>query len=91
MKEMLLKIVDKLDVLDQRVDNVDKTLAVQAEQLKVHIQRSDQNEILIQDNQKRIAKIEKVSNFFSYGWKVIVGIGIIVGTVGGTLRIFGII
>lgn len=35
------KILDKLDTMDTRIDGIDKTLAVNTEQLKEHIRRTE--------------------------------------------------
>ena len=41
MKQELNEIKDKLDVLDSKLDNVDRILAVNTEQLSYHIRRTN--------------------------------------------------
>ena len=55
-------IIQKLDKLDDRLDNIDITLAGQHISLKQHMKRSDQNEeqldILRKDSDERLKKLE---------------------------------
>jgi len=57
------RILDKLDILDGRLDSVDKTLIKQEANLDKHIMRTDQNEIMIQEIFEQIRPIQKHINY----------------------------
>lgn len=57
------RILDKLDILDTRLDSVDKTLIKQEANLDKHIMRTDQNEIMIQEIFEQIKPIQKHINY----------------------------
>jgi len=57
----LSKLYDKLDILDTRLDQIEKDLAVYNQLLEIHIKRTEQNEELIRlAEQKQSTEIEKV-------------------------------
>ena len=43
----IIRMLDKIDKLDERLDNIDKTLVRQEGHLNEHIRRTEQNEIMI--------------------------------------------
>lgn len=57
------RILDKLDLLDNRIDSIDKTLIKQEANLDKHIMRTDQNEIMIQEIFEQIRPIQKHINY----------------------------
>jgi len=58
--------MEKLDSMNESLSNVDKILAVQAEQLKMHMKRSDSNEemtkLLKQELDHRMKPVESWAN-----------------------------
>ena len=54
----IIRMLDKIDKLDERLDNIDKTLVRQEGHLKEHIRRTEQNEIMIQEIIEQIKPIE---------------------------------
>lgn len=57
------RILNKLDIMDERIDSIDKNLAVYNEQLKVHIEGTIQNRKQIAAlDQKILDKITPVED-----------------------------
>lgn len=54
----IIRMLDKIDKLDERLDNIDKTLVRQEANLKEHMRRTEQNEIMIQEMIEQIKPIE---------------------------------
>jgi hypothetical protein len=69
------RILDKLDKLDSHLDNVDKTLVRQEEQLANHIRRTELLEEALQPIQKHVSMVEGALKFLGV-ISVAVGIGV---------------
>lgn len=54
---MLLRMEDKIDKLDARLDSIDVTLAKQHEQLSIHIKRSDLLEQQVEPLKTHVATV----------------------------------
>lgn len=54
----IIRMLDKIDKLDERLDSIDKTLVRQEANLKEHMRRTEQNEIMIQEMIEQIKPIE---------------------------------
>jgi hypothetical protein len=57
MDEPFKTLDSKLDLLDERLDSVDKTLVKQHEQLKYHIQRTNILESKLEPVEKHVAMV----------------------------------
>lgn len=85
--EKLDKIVDKLELIDRRLDNVDVTLGQQSEQLKHHIYRSDLNEENIEMLRTEAKPVIKAYEQFGGMLKLIGGLAIVAGLVKAVIEI----
>lgn len=57
----LNRLFEKLDILDARLDQIDKDLAIYNQLLEVHIKRTEQNEELIRlAEEKQSTEIQRV-------------------------------
>jgi hypothetical protein len=75
------KILEKLDVMDGRLDRVDVTLAEQALDLKHHISRTDTLQKMVEPLYKRDQQLIGIFKFLT-------GVGIIAGIVKGFKSFF---
>ncbi len=66
------QVIDKLEVMDKRLDNIDITLTKQAKDLEYHILRTN----ILQD---KIQPIEKHVIFINNATKIIIAIGSFIG------------
>lgn len=57
--EMLTRIYDKVEILDSRLDSIDKTLVRQEANLQVHMKRSDHLEKLVGHVEAQMKPIQK--------------------------------
>jgi len=95
----LKEIHDKMDRHDKendvRLDNIEKVLIVQEQNLKEHMKRSNHLEEIVEAEKGNIKTelepIKKHVNMVHGGFKVLGFLGVFVSVVGGVLKIFGII
>lgn len=65
MDELTSPIILKLDKLDERLDNVDKNLAVYNEQLKIHIKRTELLEKDVAPIKTHVIQVQGVAKFIA--------------------------
>lgn len=85
--DQLISLNSKIDSLDDRVDNVDKTLIKQELQLAEHIRRTNQNEQMIKDLRSDLKPVEDHVKYVSGGMKLL---GLI-SLLAGILKLFNIV
>ncbi len=91
-KEELNKIHNKLDVLDTRLDSIDRTLVGQHEQLKHHIKRTDQGETRLNHIENMMTQVVlKHINQVDGALKLLGVLSLLSGFVVGALKLAGII
>lgn len=85
--EWLSKIFDKVEKMEERIDNIDKTLIEQHVTLQEHMRRSLANEEAvellssrIQPIEQHVYRIEGILKFFG-------GISVLVATTAGLIKI----
>lgn len=61
-RDQFLHLADKLDIIDERVDGVEKLLALQQQSLEYHIKRTDTAEANLQLLQSEILRISQVES-----------------------------
>lgn len=69
-------ILEKLEKMDSRLDNIDITLAKQAKDLEYHIKRTD----LLED---KLIPVEKHVSLVNTAFKVLLGLGTFIGFIVG--------
>lgn len=93
--DKLNKIEDKLDrkfdAVESRIDSIDKTLVKQEENLKEHMRRTDLAEKAIERVDSDLKPIKKHVDMLQGVVKFVTLIGVIVGIIGGVLKIYGIL
>ena len=57
-------MLDKVEIIDSRIDNIDITLAKQHEQLAEHIKRTAQNETQIKHINRHVYMVEGALKLF---------------------------
>lgn len=78
MNDINKRLEAKIDKLDERLDSIDKTLVKQEENLKLHMYRTDQNEILIKKVFEELVPVKNHVSLMNNVAKIIVFIGIVV-------------
>lgn len=71
-------ILEKLEKLDARIDNIDVTLAKQQVSLDYHIKRSDQADHAIKIISERMEPIEQHTDRVNFTTKVLAALGAII-------------
>lgn len=61
---LIERVLDKVEVVDKRIDNIDVTLAKQHEQLAIHIKRTEQNEAQIKHINRHVHMVEGALKLF---------------------------
>ncbi len=61
---MLERVLDKVEVIDNRIDSIDITLAKQHEQLVIHIKRTELNEAQIKHINRHVHMVEGALKLF---------------------------
>lgn len=83
--DLLNRIYDKVEVLDSRLDSIDKTLVRQEANLQIHMKRSDHLEKLVSHVETQMKPIQKhvigVELFLKFLGIVSVVVAIIAGIV----------
>jgi hypothetical protein len=86
------RIHDKLDTLIDKQSEMNAILAVQAEQLRIHILRTDQLEALAQDYREemldKVEPIEEHVQMLKGAGKAMAIVGTVVGLVLAALKLF---
>ena len=78
------EILHKIDSLDKNVDEINVTLAVQAEQLKIHIKRTEMLETELKPIQQHVNRVNALM-------LLLAGILALIGAVEGILKIFNLL
>lgn len=84
-------IYKKLDKLDNRLDNVDKTLAAQHESLKHHIYRTKLAEKRLEHIENNLEPIKAHVNRMDGALKFLGVLSLVLGVIISILKIFGVI
>jgi len=82
------EIKDQLNKLDEKLDNVDKTLIVQAEQLKTHIYRTELAEKRLEHIEGGMVPVNAHINKVEGAFKALGVLALVVGIIAGLARIF---
>ena len=88
-KELILEIYKKLDILDMRVDSIDKTMIKQEINLADHMKRSDALEAMMSQLRKDMRPIEKHVLMIEGVIKFLGILSIGLSVIGGLLKLFG--
>lgn len=62
--QLIERVLDKVEVIDSRIDNIDITLAKQHEQLVIHIKRTELNEAQIKHINRHVYMVEGALKLF---------------------------
>lgn len=73
--EYTILVLKKLDKMDERIDNIDKTLAVQEVHLGEHIRRTEQNEGAIEVLKGELKPVIKTMEIIQLVAKIFISIG----------------
>ena len=76
------KLHDKLDRIEQTLATMNVTLAVNTEQLKEHMRRTQLLEQKLEPVEKHVARVDGIIKFLGV-------VGVIVGIVAGVIKIAG--
>lgn len=80
------------EIVDGRLNNIEKVQAVQEANLKEHMRRSDNLEKIVSDmKEKDVKPVKKHVAMVEGGLKLLGILGLLVSIVGGVLKIFGVI
>jgi hypothetical protein len=85
------RIYEKLDVLDMRLDSMDKTLIKQEINLKEHIRRTEAVENQLEIMKKEMTPVQKHVAMVEGAFKFLGIISMTLGVVGSILKIFEVI
>lgn len=83
MSEDIKTIIDKLDKLDSRIDNIDITMAKQNVSLEYHIKRSDQADAAIELLDQRVKPLEAHTLTVATVLKFVMYIGTFIAGIAG--------
>ena len=86
-----MRIFDKLDILDMRLDSMDKTLTKQEIHLQEHIRRTEALENHLEMIKKDIAPVQKHVNMVEGAFKLLGVISMALGIMGSVLKVIGVI
>lgn len=87
---LVKEIFHKMDSLDQNVDKINVTLAVQSEQLGQHMKRSDSIEKHVELLEKELKPIQQHVNRVNALILLLGGLIACIGAVEGILKIFNL-
>lgn len=95
LEELLIAHTEKTEKLyqdlDSRLDSIEKVLIKQELNLAIHIKRSDNLEALVQHIQEKDLKpMARHISMVEGGFKLIGLVALIVGIIGGIIKIFGL-
>lgn len=80
------------EIVDGRLNTIEKVQAVQEANLKEHMRRSDNLEAIVSDmKEKDVKPVKKHVAMVEGGLKLLGILGLLVSIIAGTLKIFGII
>ena len=89
-KDMSTRILNKIDNIDEKIGNIDVTLATQEENLKHHMRRTELAEESIEILAKQIKPISKHVYHVEGAFKLL-GLGSVVLTIiFGLMKVFGV-
>ena len=95
LEELLIAHTEKLEAqykeLDLKLDQIDKILIKQEINLAIHIKRSDNLELIVNNlKETDIKALTRHVFLVEGGFKLIGLVALIVGIVGGIIKIFGL-
>lgn len=89
--KILLDIQNHHQANENRLDNIEKVLVKQEENLKEHMRRSDSLETLVQQNEAKLVPIQRHINRVDGALKLIGLVGILIGIAAGIVKIISLI
>lgn len=87
-RDEFLYLVDKIDMVDGRLDDMEKLFSMQQQSLEYHIKRTDIAEKSLVTFQEELKQIVKLVNGFAFVGKVLGGVGGFVAFVLVCLQIY---
>lgn len=95
LEELLIAHTNRIEKqykeLDLRLDMIDKILIKQELNLSIHMKRSDNLEVLVDNiKEKELKPIARHVSMIEGGFKLIGLVALVVGIIGGIIKIFGI-
>ena len=87
--ELVNRILDKLDKVEDRLDSIDKTLVRQEVQLSEHIRRTELLEKAHESFKEEIKPIKKAHTVVTGVLKIIGGLAILAGLIVSVMKIAG--
>lgn len=95
LEDKLDKLFEKLDKSNDRLSEIDKTVAVYNEQLKLHIEGTVQNREALRLSQESIAQelspIKKHVHMVEGGFKLLGICSLVIAIMSGIVKIFGLV
>lgn len=88
---LVKEILGKMDSLDKNVDSINITLAVQAEQLREHMKRSDNLEAYINKVEIELKPVHQHVNRVNALMLLLAGILGLIGAIEGILKILNLL
>lgn len=85
------RIYEKLDILDMRLDSMDKSLIKQEFNLREHMKRSDNLEAMVEKIEDKMIPVEKHVNMMEGVVKFLGLTSLVLGIILGFLKIFSVI
>lgn len=86
------RIIDEQREIDKRLDNIEKVMLVQENNLQVHMKRSDHLEEIVQNlRDKDLKRVNRHVAMVEGALKVFGGIGVLVSILGLVFKVMGII
>ena len=85
------RLEQKLDILDMRLDSMDKTLVKQEINLRQHMERSDKLELMIGALEKDLKPVQKHVIIVEGIFKLIGALSMLLGILATVLNILGVI
>lgn len=84
--DIIERVLNKIDSLDDKLASIDKTLAKQETNLELHMKRSDHLETLIELQSKRLEPVERHVSNVTFLIKIVAGLIAIGGTIVGIIQ-----
>jgi len=89
-KELMSRVLSKLDKIDDRLNGIDKTLVKQEENLKDHMRRSD----LLEQSQGELKEyVKPILKVYTVAWgicKIVAAVALVVGLLVGIQKLLGL-
>lgn len=89
-EEFLKLLLNKTDKIEERLTSIDVTLARQEGHLQEHMRRSEANERAVEVLGQQLGPIKKHVNMLEGSLKLLGIMSLIVGTIGGVLKLLNV-